>query len=611
MALIGTIAINMKVSTAALIKGIAKADRAILAFGQSIKNSGFVAGFGSIIGEIGKSFAWAAGGVLSFARDSQVGLMRFSAVVRGTLKGVGESFGNAFGPMFGVVGRVIGALGKMGSTILNVGIGALSGLLGVAQSLVSSFVNLAKHAALFGAILGGIAAAAIWNVAQGAIALAEQSDRARIVFGKFGALVTDEANRMAVAFGVSRREFIQAASAFGTIFEGAKYGEEDAAKLSVHFTKLATDLSSLVHIPVQDAMEKIQSGLAGQIRPLREVGVFMTEAEVETYAYAHGIAKLNAELTESQKVQARIGFITEALAKANGNLAATADGAGNTVRGLTGRFENLKDEIGVSLLKVLVPAMQEISVGIQAATNWFEQMGIAANATTAGVLGGAQAEVQAIGWVQKSIMYVVDAWQTVKAVATGVILTINGAVISLLNTLRSTIYTMAELTEKFGGTKASVITEGFEKGVQAVQDMRRGLLKLEQQQAGAPKASIAVADAFERARGDIAKAREDLAKTPALNVNALKPNVPAEAAKVEAPKFAAAALAGSQSATNAILKSRYGAGMAGADPAKEVAKNTREANSLLKQAIEGINAMAGRQIGQAGGAINALLTGNF
>ncbi len=530
MALIGTIAINMKVSTAALTKGL---------------------------------------------QAGQASLKGFAASARS----VGGAIANGLG-------------------------GALSGI-------VDAIGGLARKILFFGTIIAGIAAAAVWNVAQGAIALSEQADRARIVFGKFGSLVTDEANRMAVAFGVSRREFIQAASAFGTIFEGAKYSEEDAAKLSVHFTKLATDLSSLVHIPVQDAMEKIQSGLAGQIRPLREVGVFMTEAEVEIYAYAHGIAKLNAELTESQKVQARIGFITEALAKANGNLAATADGAGNTVRGLTGRFENLKDEIGVSLLKILVPAMQEISVGIQAATNWFEKMGIAANATTAGVLGGAREQASEIGWVQKLIMFGVDAWDAFRVAAIHAFVQIGYAIINTLKAIMPLVKNVEYLKNVFSDEFSNDLSIGLEKAIRNAQDLAIAMSKIEDRELAKPKSSIAIADAFERARGDIAKAREDLKNTPALNVNALKPNVPAEAAKVEAPKFASAALAGSQSATNAILKSRYGAGIAAADPQKEVAKNTREANSLLKQAVEGINAMAGRQIGQAGGAINALLAGNF
>ena len=226
------------------------------------------------------------------------------------------------------------------------------------------------------------------HIAKGAIALGEQTDRARIVFGDFSEDLIAQSNLMATAFGVSRKEFIGSASALGTIFEGVGYAQGDAEKLSLHFVKLATDLSSLVHIPVKDALEKIQSGLAGQVRPLREVGVFMSDDLVKTYAYTHGIAALNTELNESQKVQARVGFITEKLAIANGNLAATAGSAANQVRSLAGRFENLSDTVGTAILSILGPAFDDLNTGIMALQSAWDQSAMAALSASSGVLGG-------------------------------------------------------------------------------------------------------------------------------------------------------------------------------------------------------------------------------
>lgn len=493
-------------------------------------------------------------------------------------------------------------------------------LIGDAIGGVINFVSdLSRQLLLFGGIAAAVAATALWKIAEGASAFVEQASRAKVIFGQYAKLVIDEADRMAIAFGISRKAFIQAASAFGTIFEGAKYTEEDAAKLSVHFTRLATDLSSLVHIPVQEAMDKIQSGLAGQVRPLREVGVFMSEAEVETYAYAHGIAKLNAQLTESQKIQARIGFITDALAKAQGNLADTAGSAANQVRSLAGRFENLKDSIGTSLLQFLVPALEEVNTGIHAIQMAWEASGYAASQASVEALGGAGKQVQGIGLVQQALMWGVDAWQQFKIKAIETALAVGKAMLYVADQIRSTVYILGNLaaiaavlgTANVEMSKLGVnIQNGFESGVHAIEDMRRGLLKLNEEQKAAPPASIAIAEAFAKARADIEKTRLELKNTPALDVNKLKPA--AEAAKAAGvPKFASATAAYSAEANNAILRSRFGAGVTGNEPAKQTAVNTKVAAEESKKQTNVLLQIAGHLTGLPGGVFNAAVGGNF
>lgn len=407
---------------------------------------------------------------------------------------------------------------------------------------------------------------------------------------------------------------MRAASAFGTIFQGVGYTDEAAAKLSVHFVKLATDLSSLTHIPVEEAMEKIQSGLAGQIRPLREVGVFMTEASVETYAYAHGIAQLGTELTEQQKVQARIGFITQALAKAQGNLALTAGSAANQIRSLAGRFENLKDSIGTALLGFLVPILEDLNVGIQALQMAWERSGLAAGAAAAGVLGGAQAQVQSIGVVQKAIMWAVNAWQHFKIVGVDVAVAIGKAMLTIADALRPAAYLLAGIA----GTMQALLTgsieagqaiskgiiNGFEQGYVKVQDTRRELMKFNEIQKAAAPPSLVIADAFDKARADIDATRKGLAAEPALDPNKIKPV--AEAARAGVPKFANAVSAGSQEAANAVLKARYG-GAASGDPGKQTAQNTAKTVDLLTRAVGRLDEMAKQKAADFG----AMLGGAF
>lgn len=55
--------------------------------------------------------------------------------------------------------------------------------------------------------------------------------------------------------------FMQMASGFGVV-------SEDAALMSKNLTQLGYDISSFYNISIEDAMQKLQSGLAGEIEPL-------------------------------------------------------------------------------------------------------------------------------------------------------------------------------------------------------------------------------------------------------------------------------------------------------------------------------------------------------
>ena len=450
-------------------------------------------------------------------------------------------------------------------------------------SAIGYLGGLTKNLLFFGTIAVGIGSFALYNVAKGATSLAEQSDRAAIVFGSSAKLIIDQSKLMGDAFGVSRREFIQAASAFGTIFQGVGYTDDAAVQLSVHFVKLATDLSSLVHIPVEEAMQKIQSGLTGQVRPLREVGVFMSEEVVKAYAVAHGIAKMNTELTESQKVQARVGFITEALAKANGNLAKTAEGAGNSARGLAGRFENLKDSIGTTLLQFIVPILNEANIGLMALQTAWGQSGLAAKDESIGVLGGADKQVQAIGFLQSSIMYVADAWRNVKLVFLQVVGSTTTGIANMLTNLQKFVDQVGFLAPGLKQLVGNSIGEAG-KQMQAVADKQlAGFLT----ELNKPLPSVGISKAFDDARKKIDDARKALEDMGILDVNKFAPEpTVAPLVKNTGLKFAEAMRAGSKEAANIELRARFGG--TGKTAQDQTAANTKKANEYLAKIAQAV-----------------------
>jgi hypothetical protein len=122
---------------------------------------------------------------------------------------------------------------------------------------------------------------------------------------------------------------------------------------------LAADAHSLHNVPMADALRKIQSGLEGQSRPLREFGVFLNAAEVQAEAFRLGYGKTKAEISEGEKVMARASLITKGLADAHGDLERTFGQTKNQMEAFWGSLSNLGQEIG----KILIPAFDMIVQG--------------------------------------------------------------------------------------------------------------------------------------------------------------------------------------------------------------------------------------------------------
>ena len=255
---------------------------------------------------------------------------------------------------------------------------------GVKPGLDKARKQVAGFGASLGPLLSGVAGRALGGLTIGAAVvkaagaasdLNEQLSAAGVVFGPQARLVTDAAQEMADKFGVVKSQFIEAANAMGGVFSASGLKDE-AAGMSVQFTKLALDLSSIRNVPVDEALRAIQSGLVGEAEPLRRFGVLLSDASMKAKAMAMGIGGANGTLTEAQKVQARAAIITEQLAYANGDLARTFGGVANRARGIWGNLKNGLADIGaefepltqqvldfasVALNGMLVPALKGVA----------------------------------------------------------------------------------------------------------------------------------------------------------------------------------------------------------------------------------------------------------
>lgn len=441
--------------------------------------------------------------------------------------------------------------------------------------------------------------------------IVESQNKLKEVFGDSAKEIILASEQMQGAFGVSKKEFQDAAGTLGAIFEGVGYTAKDAATLAVSFSKLAVDAASFYNIPVADALQKIEAGLVGQVRPLRELGVLLDDDSVKQYAYTTGLAKLGAELTQAQKVYVRTILITQGLSKAQGDVARTADEVANASRGVMGRIEALAETIGTQLQPIAKAVLSDISTLLTVIDAYWKNVGTSAANAAVVTAGAAEIQARSIGPIQQalgsvadSVQYIGQVWTLAQANTTASIAGIIAALAPYEDKLRQLAKLAQFAFNPIGAAKGAAMSfmghgmKGQEKGELA--DLSKDMFKAAdeqfkkaQEQFNKPLPSEGINKAFEDARKKAEALRAELGKGK-IDPNAIKPDFGKVLTKPGEIKFAKSESFGSQGAVNTILRSQFGGnkGKPAEKAAVETARNTADALKLLAK-IAGQKAEAG------------------
>lgn len=222
----------------------------------------------------------------------------------------------------------------------------------------SALGTLAKTG-LLAAAAGVVVFAA--NSVRAASDLGEAVNKSNEIFEGNAAEIEAWAATGADAFGLSKTAALDAAGGFGQMLQTAELSVGASAEMSRELVELAADLASFNNIDPTEGLEKLRAGLAGEAEPLRQLGVFLSEARVQTEAYTSGIAKSGEELTEAQKIQARYNIIFQDSIKAQGDFARTSESLPNQMRTLKAEFENLAATAGQALIPVLAALLSKVN----------------------------------------------------------------------------------------------------------------------------------------------------------------------------------------------------------------------------------------------------------
>ena len=172
----------------------------------------------------------------------------------------------------------------------------------------------------------------------------------------------DEAQKYAESvgevMGIDPGEWMRNQGVFMTLATGFGVAGDRAAVMSKNLTQLGYDLSSFFNIEYEDAMKKLQSGLSGELEPLRRIGYDLSQAKLEATALELGIDKAVSSMTQAEKAELRYYAIMTQVTTAHGDMARTLEAPANQMKVLKAQIDMAAREIGnifIPMLNKLMP----------------------------------------------------------------------------------------------------------------------------------------------------------------------------------------------------------------------------------------------------------------
>ena len=193
--------------------------------------------------------------------------------------------------------------------------------------------------------------------------MTETMGKIEVVFGKQAEVVKQWSNTSISQMGLAAQTALDSAALYGDMATSMGLSQEQAAKMATELTRLGADLASFKNIRNDVAQTALKSIFTGETESLKELGVVMTEVNLQEFAKQQGIRKSISKMKEQEKVMLRYQYVLSKTKNAQGDFSRTNQNAANQMRMLT---ENLK-QVGMQLGQVLVPA---ITKALQKVNDW-------------------------------------------------------------------------------------------------------------------------------------------------------------------------------------------------------------------------------------------------
>ena len=177
-----------------------------------------------------------------------------------------------------------------------------------------------------------------------------------VALGQYAAEAQNYAEKVSDVMGIDPAQWLRNQGVFNTLLTGFGDTAERAQLMSQNLTQLGYDISSFFNISIEDAMQKLQSGISGELEPLRRLGYDLSQAKLQQTALNLGIKESVANMTQAEKAELRYYAIMTQVTTAQGDMARTLEAPANQLRILQAQLTQAARAIG----NIFIPALNAI-----------------------------------------------------------------------------------------------------------------------------------------------------------------------------------------------------------------------------------------------------------
>jgi len=177
-----------------------------------------------------------------------------------------------------------------------------------------------------------------------------------VALGRYAAEAQNYAEKVSDVLGIDPAQWLRNQGVFNTLLTGFGDTADRAQIMSQNLTQLGYDISSFFNVSIEDAMQKLQSGISGELEPLRRLGYDLSQARLEQEAYNLGIKKKISNMTQAEKAELRYYAIMTQVTTAQGDMARTLEAPANQLRVFQAQLTQVSRAIG----NIFIPALNAI-----------------------------------------------------------------------------------------------------------------------------------------------------------------------------------------------------------------------------------------------------------
>ena len=181
-------------------------------------------------------------------------------------------------------------------------------------------------------------------------------------------------------FGISELTAKRTASTYMAMAKGMGIVDDVASDMAITMTGLTADIASFYNMSQERADVILKSVYTGETETLKQLGIVMTEVNLENFAMSQGITKSLSAMTQQEKTMLRYQFVLEQTALTQGDFVRTQDSWANQTRILAERWKEMQAlfgdafmTIGVMVLPVInsiIQGMTKIAQATQVVAQW-------------------------------------------------------------------------------------------------------------------------------------------------------------------------------------------------------------------------------------------------